>query len=326
MKDKEAKAKLAEMSLVLRKNAMLKVGATKDNLRKPAVDSLEKHEPNPSTKPHNVMNPRFYERYKARLMAAFSDNLENIFDLFYDNNVIGKYIIEDPDSFKNRRDDVMDVMMELINDLILETPSGLIRRQLPQKNRRCAYLCGTTDQYVLRKEALWSSIFYVLNQDDVSPYDIDLIFNQVIQYINGIYQGFLFPNPDPDTDKPIDQMVYYEESYHRISILTELAILLTGGDPEIVEYMKQRREDNKNSGLDVVSASLYFNRAESKWVNPIFNAWINACPDVKLSQDTELLSYNNDVQRFIWAVAFTTYILNSTIVDWTASTVMGITL
>ena len=50
MKDKEAKAKLAEMSLVLRKNAMLKVGATKDNLRKPAVDSLEKHEPNPSTK------------------------------------------------------------------------------------------------------------------------------------------------------------------------------------------------------------------------------------------------------------------------------------
>lgn len=326
MTNKEALDEVRRLSTILRKNAMIRAGAMKDNTKKPAVEMVEKYGQFRQDKPRKVLDRRFQERYKTRLMALFSDDMEKIYELFADQDVIARLLVDDPE-YRNKRADNIKVLQDLITNLVMELPTGLIRRRLPGVNRRCEAILESRGEVSLANEVLWSAVYYTLYSPFKYTDDIYVIFKYFLRYIEGIYGGFIFNDPDPESEEIFYQTVYYNKLEDRLSIMTEFAIILCGGDDEVATYLENRRVHRKNGDLTLEDAASFYAKAANCWINPVFNAWVKTQPEIKLTPITETVCFNNpDAYQFILAVTFIGYILNSNIYNWTLNNMLGIKL
>lgn len=326
MKKQEALDEISRLSSIIRKNAMIRAGATKDNSKKPAVDMIEKYGQFGEDKPRKVLDKRFQERYKSRLMAMFSDDLPEIYRIFSEQDIVARFLTEDPD-FKNKRADIINTIQKLITDLVTETPRGLIKRRLPLVNCRCSAINELSGELMPINEALWSAVYYALRAPYTYTDDIFLAFRYFLKYIDSIYRGFIFDDPDPDSDEFFYKSIYYDHDYDRISIITEMAIIFCGGDESVASYLESRRVNRINESLTFEDAANYYAKAANYWTNPLFSAWVKTKPEIKMTPMVETICVNNkDAYQFILAITFLAYILNSNMFNWTLANMIGVRL
>lgn len=318
MNEKEALQACKKSSESLRKSALLRSGALKNNPKWSAVKTIDKYGQLEPYSLYNPMSGRFQERFKSRILAMLSDDFYNFYE------IIREYDLQHrcgavPESVPNKRDLVIDFLNEEVASWITDEPVGLIVKKFKHQNARLLQYPNGFEK--LSHEAFFS-LLYAIKDGAFAEYEIEVFEEMLKDYIHWIYDGYVAKDPSPENDDEEPEIVYTTPD-NRKCLFYEMVLLLCTGNLDAVRNYRRKRLKYQTE-ISLHAFCYFYEKAAKHWENPILKAWTKCGPNIKDVEGSGEWVLDPVCKKAYPAICFTGYALNSPMTNWVMKTAVGV--